>query len=318
MGPTFQHPLALGADLVGLLGHQVPVRLQRHAGRRGARPGPGADGPAAGHARHPGQHPAARRVLDARRPAAHRGAAHEPAEQERAAHRRGAGRPPQAPSGSIYPSLFTDPEQVRIRDAQCGYPGGIFSSELDGGKRAAFEFLRRLRIAKNAVSLGGVETLACHPATTTHSEMSRGGAGAATAWATTWCASRWASRTGATCSPSSRPPSTEREGGRARPGQPATARASSTMERGDDPSALLLTMTSPSFPARTARAHQLGDRGAALRVGRGQPVEGGVEVAGLLVAAAVAEHPAHHERGLGLHRRGGGLDLERAAWTGAR
>ncbi|MCX5730818.1 MAG: PLP-dependent transferase, partial [Deltaproteobacteria bacterium] len=35
-----------------------------------------------------------------------------------------------------------------------------------------FEFLRNLRIAKNAVSLGGVETLVCHPATTTHSEMS--------------------------------------------------------------------------------------------------------------------------------------------------
>ena len=35
----------------------------------------------------------------------------------------------------------------------------------------AFEFLRRLRITKNAVSLGGMESLACHPATTTHSEM---------------------------------------------------------------------------------------------------------------------------------------------------
>jgi hypothetical protein len=31
---------------------------------------------------------------------------------------------------------------------------------------------RRLKIAKDAVSLGGVETLACHPATTTHSEFS--------------------------------------------------------------------------------------------------------------------------------------------------
>ncbi|HSN93270.1 MAG TPA: PLP-dependent transferase [Anaeromyxobacteraceae bacterium] len=71
-----------------------------------------------------------------------------------------------------YPSLFRDPEQVRIRDAQCRYPGGVFALELRGGKKAAFEFLRRLRIAKNAVSLGGVETLACHPATTTHSEMS--------------------------------------------------------------------------------------------------------------------------------------------------
>jgi methionine-gamma-lyase len=72
----------------------------------------------------------------------------------------------------IYPSLLTDPEQVRIRDAQCDYPGGIITIELQGGKTAAFEFLRHLRIAKNAVSLGGVETLVCHPATTTHSEMS--------------------------------------------------------------------------------------------------------------------------------------------------
>jgi cystathionine beta-lyase/cystathionine gamma-synthase len=72
-----------------------------------------------------------------------------------------------------YPTLFTDPEQKRIRDAQCVFPGGIFSFELKGGKAAAFDFLRNLSIAKNAVSLGGVETLACHPATTTHSEMSK-------------------------------------------------------------------------------------------------------------------------------------------------
>ncbi|HZY04939.1 MAG TPA: PLP-dependent transferase, partial [Anaeromyxobacteraceae bacterium] len=71
-----------------------------------------------------------------------------------------------------YPTLFSEPEQVRIRDAQCRYPGGVFSFELRGGKKAAFDFLRRLHIAKDAVSLGGVETLACHPATTTHSEMS--------------------------------------------------------------------------------------------------------------------------------------------------
>ena len=29
-----------------------------------------------------------------------------------------------------------------------------------------------MKIASNAVSLGGVETLACHPKTTTHSSMS--------------------------------------------------------------------------------------------------------------------------------------------------
>lgn len=70
-----------------------------------------------------------------------------------------------------YPTLFTDPEQQRIRDAQCDYPGGIVTLELKGGRPAAFTFLRSLRIFHNAVSLGGVESLACHPRTTTHSEM---------------------------------------------------------------------------------------------------------------------------------------------------
>jgi methionine-gamma-lyase len=73
---------------------------------------------------------------------------------------------------AYYPDLFTDAEQVRVRDQQCRFPGAVFALDLKGGRSAAFDFLRRLRIGKNAVSLGGVETLACHPRTTTHSEMS--------------------------------------------------------------------------------------------------------------------------------------------------
>ena len=68
-----------------------------------------------------------------------------------------------------YPTLFEDPSQIRIQAAQCDFPGAMFSLELHGGKPAAFDFLRRLRLAYNAVSLGGVETLVCHPKTTTHS-----------------------------------------------------------------------------------------------------------------------------------------------------
>jgi cystathionine beta-lyase/cystathionine gamma-synthase len=68
-----------------------------------------------------------------------------------------------------YPTLFTDPEQKRIFAAQCDQPGAMLSIELAGGKPAAFDFLRHLEIAMNAVSLGGVETLACHPKSTTHS-----------------------------------------------------------------------------------------------------------------------------------------------------
>jgi len=71
----------------------------------------------------------------------------------------------------FYPSLFADSEQLRIRDAQTDYPGSLLSLEIAGGKAGAFDFLRRLEIGRNAVSLGGVETLACHPMTTTHSEL---------------------------------------------------------------------------------------------------------------------------------------------------
>ena len=69
----------------------------------------------------------------------------------------------------LYPTLFTDPEQLRITREQCDFPGGMLSIDLKGGKAAAFEFLRNLHIAHNAVSLGGVETLVCHPKSTTHS-----------------------------------------------------------------------------------------------------------------------------------------------------
>jgi cystathionine beta-lyase/cystathionine gamma-synthase len=72
----------------------------------------------------------------------------------------------------IYPSLFDDQNQIRIRDAQAKFPGGVFSIVVKGEKRGAFELLRNLKIFRNAVSLGGVESLACHPASTTHSEMS--------------------------------------------------------------------------------------------------------------------------------------------------
>jgi cystathionine beta-lyase/cystathionine gamma-synthase len=71
-----------------------------------------------------------------------------------------------------YPTLFENTEQRRIRDAQCRFPGALFSLELTGGKIGAFNFLRNLQLIRIAVSLGGVESLACHPATTTHSEMS--------------------------------------------------------------------------------------------------------------------------------------------------
>jgi methionine-gamma-lyase len=46
--------------------------------------------------------------------------------------------------------------------------GSTFSLYLKGGEKEAFAFLDALKIAKLAVSLGGTETLASHPAGMTH------------------------------------------------------------------------------------------------------------------------------------------------------
>ena len=57
----------------------------------------------------------------------------------------------------------------RIYARQCTGPGSTFAIEIAGGEADAFRVLNRLRLFKLAVSLGGTESLACHPASTTHS-----------------------------------------------------------------------------------------------------------------------------------------------------
>jgi methionine-gamma-lyase len=53
--------------------------------------------------------------------------------------------------------------------AQCSGAGSTFSFDIKGGQPASFKFLNTLKIFKLAVSLGGTESLASHPATMTHS-----------------------------------------------------------------------------------------------------------------------------------------------------
>lgn len=52
---------------------------------------------------------------------------------------------------------------------QCTGGGSTFSFDIEGGQAPAFRFLNALQILKLAVSLGGTESLASHPATMTHS-----------------------------------------------------------------------------------------------------------------------------------------------------
>ena len=61
-----------------------------------------------------------------------------------------------------------DKRQADIYERHCSGAGSTFSLYLKGGEKEAFAFLDALKIAKLAVSLGGTETLASHPAGMTH------------------------------------------------------------------------------------------------------------------------------------------------------
>lgn len=59
--------------------------------------------------------------------------------------------------------------QYQLYQKQCSGPGSTFSFEIVGDEAAAFRLLDAMQIIQLAVSLGGTETLAQHPASMTHS-----------------------------------------------------------------------------------------------------------------------------------------------------
>lgn len=52
-----------------------------------------------------------------------------------------------------------------------GRHSGMIAFYLDGGRAEAVKFLDHIRIVKRAASLGGTHSLACHPASLTHSQL---------------------------------------------------------------------------------------------------------------------------------------------------
>jgi methionine-gamma-lyase len=70
--------------------------------------------------------------------------------------------------GLGYLGMIADPRQQDIYNRNCLGAGSTFSLFIKGGEAESFRFLDALRIAKLAVSLGGTETLASHPASMTH------------------------------------------------------------------------------------------------------------------------------------------------------
>lgn len=67
--------------------------------------------------------------------------------------------------------LSENDPQTRVYRRQCGSAGATFAFEVDGGEAEAFRVLNALQLVKLAVSLGGTESLAEHPASMTHSDI---------------------------------------------------------------------------------------------------------------------------------------------------
>lgn len=72
--------------------------------------------------------------------------------------------------GVHYPGLTSHP-QFDLAKRQMRNGGTVLAVDLAGGRDAAASFLERVRLLRVATSLGGPETLVCHPATTTHASL---------------------------------------------------------------------------------------------------------------------------------------------------
>jgi cystathionine beta-lyase/cystathionine gamma-synthase len=69
-----------------------------------------------------------------------------------------------------YPGLPSHPQHELAKRQMSGF-GGMVSFELEGGPRRALDFAGRLKYISLAESLGGVESLICHPARMTHGSI---------------------------------------------------------------------------------------------------------------------------------------------------
>ncbi len=69
--------------------------------------------------------------------------------------------------------LAADDPRSAVFKRQCESAGSTFGFTVKGGEAEAFRLLDGLQVIKLAVSLGGTETLISHPASTTHSGLSK-------------------------------------------------------------------------------------------------------------------------------------------------
>jgi O-acetylhomoserine (thiol)-lyase len=72
----------------------------------------------------------------------------------------------------IYPSLHGDAEQRRRANKYLKGFGGIVGFELKGGRSAGARFIDALKLFYHVANIGDARSLAIHPASTTHSQLS--------------------------------------------------------------------------------------------------------------------------------------------------
>jgi len=72
---------------------------------------------------------------------------------------------------TIYPGLMDHPQHALAMD-QMGSGGTMIALDFAGGKEAAFRFLNALEIVSLSNNLGDAKSIATHPATTTHKNLS--------------------------------------------------------------------------------------------------------------------------------------------------
>ena len=71
---------------------------------------------------------------------------------------------------TYYPGLATHPNHELAKKQMRDF-GGMISVSVKGGKEGALRLLTRTKLFSLAESLGGVESLICHPATMTHASI---------------------------------------------------------------------------------------------------------------------------------------------------
>ncbi|WP_096412948.1 O-acetylhomoserine aminocarboxypropyltransferase/cysteine synthase family protein [Thermus thermophilus] len=71
-----------------------------------------------------------------------------------------------------YPGLPHHPHHDRAQKYFKGKPGAVLTFGLKGGYEAAKRFISRLRLISHLANVGDTRTLAIHPASTTHSQLS--------------------------------------------------------------------------------------------------------------------------------------------------